>query len=779
MTRRCGVQFAPVVGPDWRRAVAALLAISAATVAGITPARAGGNIEAVVNGNTQIADAVWSPLALPIPWRLNDQGVINNCNNGNPLCAEGVSPLTLQRAIDGLTAAFNTWQNVPTSRIAFTYAGTSTVTAVGLDNVHLITWADGGTLNCPAGVVATTPNFHLTADLTVSSANRDLNSDGIIDLDPAVYPNGAVLKAGTIVDADMAWCPARNDYVDVPLDTTTSTLDLVAVATHELGHFHGLSHSSLVSPLATMTPFVDITVDFDQDFRVLSQDDIASTSRSYPETSQKGLYGTITGRLVLPGGTTAADGVSVTAFNTATGEMTVQVFSVSRFTAGTLLPGTFRIDWLPPANYYVGVEYFDSTTGMSGGGDDDWWDDNRFNSTIFNSNVSGGANPPYIARPEFYSSPETSTDDLADQVAVAIGAGQTFDVGSIVINTDTPPAPAGATALNLDNSTTARVAFPAGFSFPFYGQSWTSVFVNDNANLTFGAGGTFSHSGTFLGPDPNQPGVSVPPRIAFPLSDLDPGADNRGRSGGPLDVFWTFVPDGTNPQNDRMEFIYLGIPVTLTTKSCTAVVRLFRSGRIEIQNRFVSAWWGITGISPGGDGTEPFAQIDITRQLPYSGSAGQAIFEHFEFAQSASVGGGNALRHANDTNGSLLIFMPNAQGGYDLGSPNFATQDSGEVLNQVFGDATHLAWDGLAGAAAYNVYRGGLESFVDTDGDGAADRYGGCLDAGLASPADIDAATPSAGTGYFYMVTARNPPGEGSLGRASSGAARPNVSPCP
>ena len=130
MTRRCGVQFAPVVGPDWRRAVAALLAISAATVAGITPARAGGNIEAVVNGNTQIADAVWSPLALPIPWRLNDQGVINNCNNGNPLCAEGVSPLTLQRAIDGLTAAFNTWQNVPTSRIAFTYAGTSTVSAV-------------------------------------------------------------------------------------------------------------------------------------------------------------------------------------------------------------------------------------------------------------------------------------------------------------------------------------------------------------------------------------------------------------------------------------------------------------------------------------------------------------------------------------------------------------------------------------------------------------------------------------------------------------------------
>ncbi len=765
---------------DRRPFVATLLLLSAAIALGITLARAGGNIEAVVNGNTKITDSVWSPLALPIPWRINGQGVINNCNNGNPLCVGGVSPLTLQRAIDGLTSAFNTWQNLQTSRITFTFAGTSSQTNIGVDNVHLITWADTNSNNCPSGVVATTTNTHLAADLTVTASNRHVVfPGGAIDLDPATYPDGTILKAGTILDADMAWCPAGNDYVDAPLDTTTSTLDMVAVATHELGHFHGLSHSSLVSPYATMLPFVDVTVDYGNQARTLSQDDIAASSRYYPETSLAGNFGSIIGRLLLPGGTTAADGVSVTAFNRATGEMTVQVFSVSRFTLSTALPGPFTIDWLPPGDYYVGVEYFDSTTGMNGGGDDDWWDNNRFNLTILNSNVSGGANPPFIARPEFYSIPETSTDDLADQVALTVGGGQTVDVGSIIINTDAPPAPTGATALHLSNSTTAQVTFPAGFSFPFFGRSWTSVFVNDNANLTFGAGATFSHSGSFLGPDPNQPGVPVPPRIAFPLSDLDPGIDNRGQSGGALDVFWKFVPDGTDPRNDRMEFTYLGIPVTLTTKSCTAVVRLFRSGRIEIQNRFVSAWWGITGISPGGDGTEPFAQIDITRQLPYSGSAGQAIFEHFEFAQPASVGGANNLRHANDTNGSLLVFAPNAQGGYDFSSPNFVNLRPGEVLNQVFNDATHLGWDALAGASAYNVYRGGLGSFMDTDGDGAADSYGSCLDAGLSSPADTDAATPAAGTGFFYLVTGRNPAGEGTLGQASSGVPRPNTAPCP
>src|SRR3989441_5317852 len=218
--------------------------------AGLSPVRAGGNIEAVVNGNAKITDAVGSPLALPIPWRINDQGVINNCNNQNPACVAGASPLTLQRAIDGLTAAFNTWQSVPTSRMTFAYAGTSAVTNIGVDNVHLITWADTNPNNCPTGVVATTPNTHLAADMTVTGSNRHLVfPGGAIDLDPATYPNGTVLKAGTILDADMAWCPAGNDYVDAPIDTTTSTFDFVAVATHEPGPFPGPLHPPLHAPV--------------------------------------------------------------------------------------------------------------------------------------------------------------------------------------------------------------------------------------------------------------------------------------------------------------------------------------------------------------------------------------------------------------------------------------------------------------------------------------------------------------------------------------------------
>ncbi|HXH28889.1 MAG TPA: matrixin family metalloprotease, partial [Candidatus Polarisedimenticolia bacterium] len=733
-----------------------------------------GNLEHLVNNGTAIAPIAWDARALPIPWKINEQGVTNNCNNGNPTCVGGVSPLTLQRAIDSLTASFTTWQDVPTSRISFTFAGTTTQTTIGTDTVHLMTWADTTPALCPAGVLAVTPNTSLDAPLTVGPGTRDVNGDGLPDLDPAIYPDGTVLAAGTIIDADMAWCPTNGDFVDFPLDTATQTYDMGAVGTHEIGHFHGLSHSSLITPLATMLPFVDNAADYDMETRTLSADDVAATSRDYPEASFATDLGAITGSLVFPGTTTPATGVSVTAFDTATGQMAVQVFSVSQFTATAAAPGSFRIDGLPPGSYHVGVEYFDSTTGSGGAGDDDWWDNNRYNLTIYNSNVSGGTQPR-IVRPAFLTAPETGTDDLSEATTVTVAAGQTVNVGTLVINSDAPPAPSGATALNLPDDGAAQVLFPGGFSFPFYGQTWSSVFVNSNGNLTFGVSDPTPDTRNFLGPLV-QSGAPAPPRIAVSLTDLDPSIDNKGQSGGPLDVFSRFVSDPVDP---RLEIIYLGVPVYATTKSSTAIARLFQSGRIEIQYRFFSAWWGAVGVSPGGNGSEPAAAVDLSAQLPFSGGAGQAIYEHFEFAQPTVQGGTHDLKHAFDLNGGLLAFTPNAAGGYDASSPNFVGRPPGEILNLHLDGLTSLAWDARADAVTYDLYRGGMQTLVDSDHDGVADGYGVCLVNGLVSPATSDSALPAAGSAFFYLVTGRNPAGEGPLGAAGNGLPRPNTQPCP
>jgi hypothetical protein len=756
-----------------RRGPLGALVILAVTLGlAVSVPRAGGTLEVIVNSGTAILPIAWDDLAIPVSWKINEQGVIDNCDDGNPTCVGGVSPVTLQRAIDALQVGFDAWEDIPSSRIAFRFDGTSSERFTGVDGINLITWADDFVPPppdlpiCGSGTVAVTPNFTLDEPLTVTASSRDVNGDGSDDLDPAIYPDGTILPAGTMVDADMAWCPASNDYTDELIDTTTLTFDIVAVGTHEIGHFLGGAHSALLTPIATLLPFVDTTIAFNEQIRTLAQDDIASASRIYPEPSFLTDFGTITGQLLFPGTTTGADGVSVTAFNVRTGEMAVQVFSVTRFTATGETPGSFRIDGLLPGTYRVGVEYFNSSNQPG------WWYRDRYNLTTLNSNVGAGA------RPGFYSSPETSTDDLGDPVVVDVQGGVTVDIGDVVINTDPPPTPAGGNtiALNLSDRDAAQVIFPEGFSFPFFGQSWTSVFVNDDGNLTFGAASPLEHTQNFLGPDVSS-GGPVPPRIGRSMTDLDPGADNQPpHNGRELDAFARFVSDTAG---DRVEVIYLGVPVFGTDKSCTAIARLFGSGRIEIQHRFFSAWWGIVGLSPGGSGDAPFSEIDISRQLPFSTSAGEAVFEHFVFGQPPFAGGAGALADAFDLNGALLVFTPNAANGYDVTSPDLEASPPGLVANLRFESGNQLAWDLLPAADTYSVYSGLVGGLVDGDGDGAAESYGTCHETGIVAPSTLVSSNPAVGTSFLFLVSGFNPAGEGPFQPASSGADRPNADPCP
>jgi hypothetical protein len=96
----------------------------------------------------------------------------------------------------------------------------------------------------------------------------------------------------------------------------------------------------------------------------------------------------------------------------------------------------------------------------------------------------------------------------------------------------------------------------------------------------------------------------------------------------------------------------------------------------------------------------------------------------------------------------------------------------GEVLDLRFTDSTHMAWDPEPSVGFYNLYRGLVS--------GLSGGYGSCLSAGLTGESGVDAATPSSGQCFFYLVTAENRIAEeGTLGQTSSGAQRPNTSPCP
>ncbi|HEV8200238.1 MAG TPA: hypothetical protein VGS03_09470 [Candidatus Polarisedimenticolia bacterium] len=94
-------------------------------------------------------------------------------------------------------------------------------------------------------------------------------------------------------------------------------------------------------------------------------------------------------------------------------------------------------------------------------------------------------------------------------------------------------------------------------------------------------------------------------------------------------------------------------------------------------------------------------------------------------------------------------------------------------------DAATVEWQMETGTTSFNVYRAGMPGLVDPDHDGAASSYGMCLASTLAGPALADAASPAPGAAFLYHVTSRGPGGESGLGNASSGAPRPNTSPCP
>jgi len=96
----------------------------------------------------------------------------------------------------------------------------------------------------------------------------------------------------------------------------------------------------------------------------------------------------------------------------------------------------------------------------------------------------------------------------------------------------------------------------------------------------------------------------------------------------------------------------------------------------------------------------------------------------------------------------------------------------GEVVGDLFASKTLLTWSPEKSVGTYDLYRDTLANLKIT--------FGTCLTSGLTAASYTDAQVPSAGSGYFYLITAENRLGEeGTKGKQSSGVERPNAAACP
>lgn len=730
--------------------------------------------------------ARWDARALPVAWRIHDDGVINNANQGNTTVVSVVQAAAL------LEQGFQAWTDVPASRVAAVFdrdclltgldpaiqcsEGRTSTGVTGVDGENILTWSEPSIAG--GGPVARTVTTALTADLLVGPSTRDVNGDGQIDLSPVLYPDGITLAAGTIVDADIGFNPVDLDWVTTP-SAAGRLADILGVALHEQGHWFGFAHSHLLAPLPTMFPFIDLlSIDRQLEMRRLWDDDKASAKRFYPEEpATSNSTGSVVGRLVDGGGNPVV-GEPVSAVDTSTLQAMASDFTAHPLNEASPGAGAFALEGLPPGEYFLRVGTFDASVP--------YLDRARYSADTAYGD-SAGQRPAFAVDPAL----ESTTDDFlpARRFTVPpLAQGGPVDAGTIIVNTGTPAvAPLGAaTPLGFGDEEAKLVDFPAGFTFPFYGIEYRRMFVYDNGYVTFTNAASpapdsipqvtqrFEREtlGDFL---------SRSPKAGVLYRNHDASVDNRGQSTGIIDVHLQTAAD-------RVSLTWAAVPEVVLSSSLTAqavradtfTLSLFSSGLIEMRYGSVDTGSGIVGITPGGAGVTSRV-VDLSEAGQVRAGPLEAIVEEFWVGKIDFTAGTRRIFDGFDLGGGVLRFIPGADFAYTVTQaglkPGEVSAPGSAVALTAGGVApTLLSWE--PAAPLFNLYRG-LVSVLRASGlytpDGAA-----CLASGLPGAGYSDGDVPPAGDAFHYLVSGENSTGaEGTLGTDSAGAERANTSPCP
>jgi hypothetical protein len=249
-------------------------------------------------------------------------------------------------------------------------------------------------------------------------------------------------------------------------------------------------------------------------------DDIASVSMLYPETDFAATTGTISG-VILGGlnGDLPISGVNVIArnINDPFGDA-VSTFS-GAYTNSTDPAdpnvGVYTLAGLTPGEQYA--VFVDQVTAAPG----------RFSNPIL---------PTLPGPEEFYNGADESsanaTDDPQAFVLITAEAGNPTTGVNIQFNVPQPGEP-----LNVGDDGNVELALP--FAFEFCGVEHSSVYVNANGHLTFGAGDpSFFESVEGM--------LDGPPRIAPLWRDFNPSAGGTvyyEQTGSGFTVFYDEVPN--------------------------------------------------------------------------------------------------------------------------------------------------------------------------------------------------------------------------------------------
>jgi hypothetical protein len=179
--------------------------------------------------------------------------------------------------------------------------------------------------------------------------------------------------------------------------------------------------------------------------------------------------------------------------------------------------------------------------------------------------------------------------------------------GYAVSRVDLPLEAGAGTRVTLTDDASTRVSLE--FSFPFYGKTYSEVFVNSDGNVTFTEkddASTARDVGRL---------VNGPPRARALLADLDPG------SRGSVSVL---------SARDHLTVGWQGVPQYGQADANTFQVALWADGRLDFvygQALSASIDEGVVGIAPGG-AEGGLTAVDFATAAQAFGGAG-ALAESF------------------------------------------------------------------------------------------------------------------------------------------------------
>lgn len=162
--------------------------------------------------------------------------------------------------------------------------------------------------------------------------------------------------------------------------------------------------------------------------------------------------------------------------------------------------------------------------------------------------------------------------------------------------------------ITLSDDDSEQVTFTSGFSFPFFGTTYNSVFINSDGNLTF------TEKDDASTPRDIFRTLQGPPRIAAFFADLNPGARGEVRvlqTGTKFRVTWREVPEfGTSNSN-------------------TVQITLSKNGNIQFAySQTVDGNDAVIGISPGNTGPGTTKFVDYSK-VPTTPGIDDAVVERF------------------------------------------------------------------------------------------------------------------------------------------------------